>query len=1099
MNAAPIHPGQFRLARVQVVNWGTLHGHHDIPLARKGFLITGASGSGKSTLIDAISTVLMPGGSVRFNAAAQESAAGSGRNFVSYIRGAWRREADADTDALTASYLRTGATWSAVALTYNAGDGTAPVTLVKLMHLRRGANANNEISHLHLILDTDVELTDLEPFVARGIDTRGIRKRWPDAVVNPSYAPFARAFRSKLGISSEAAQRLLHRTLSAKSLNSLDQLLRDYMLDEPPTFAMAERATTQFRELREAHRVVVDARRQVETLEPLVALADARRTGLQAQRDLQDETDHLDAVHARMTVDLLSDRLDETRAQTGLLQAAADKTADEADRAGDRTLDLRVRAESAGDGRLATLRVHKETAETAFERTTQQRRRFDVALAQWEAETPATADDFAHLQAQLERELRELDATADTRRAELYEVAGALAERRKTIRELIADREVLARRRSNLDPDLLRARELVCSAAGLGEDALHFAGELIAVRAEHAEWTGPIERVLGGFGRTLLVPDELYPRVAAAVDAHHLGARLVYRRVRTGVGAPDAPTTTDGSLVRKLEVRPGPLAAWLQHHLADSFDYACVDTADDLRRVPRGVTRAGQVKHGGDRHEKDDRRRIDDRSRWVLGFDNEAKLADLRRRIGDAETDVDALQRRQEALERAESAIQQRRQAAAVIRESAWADVDVAAAGNAVDAIEERLREWMQGNTEYATLTADLARAESEERAARQAHTAALAKLEQHRDELTRVQARLDEAQAHAGTAVPDPIFARIRTRFAAAVRRVTVDNIDRALSTVGRAINVEMRSAQHDTADAERRITAILTGYLAEWEARRAEMRSEAEYVDDALAVLARLRSDGLPAYEDEFFRLLREQSHRNIGELARAIRKAPGEIRSRIEPVNESLRRSPFDTDRTLRIDVKDRRSPAASEFLAELLQITSGAWKEEDRAAAERRFEQMAAVLERLDSGEPADLRWKRLVLDTRLHVGFIGVEVDPEGNDANYHDSSSGLSGGQAQKLVFFCLAAALRYQLAAAGEELPRYGTVILDEAFDRADPAYTRRALDVFTQFGFHMVLATPLKLLQTLDDYIDGVAAVSIRDKRYSQIALLPIRGDGT
>ncbi|RIK01872.1 MAG: hypothetical protein DCC47_21840, partial [Acidobacteria bacterium] len=89
--------------------------------------------------------------------------------------------------------------------------------------------------------------------------------------------------------------------------------------------------------------------------------------------------------------------------------------------------------------------------------------------------------------------------------------------------------------------------------------------------------------------------------------------------------------------------------------------------------------------------------------------------------------------------------------------------------------------------------------------------------------------------------------------------------------------------------------------------------------------------------------------------------------------------------------------------------------------------------------------------------------------------------------------------ALRYQLAAAGEELPRYGTVILDEAFDRADPAYTRRALDVFTQFGFHMVLATPLKLLQTLDDYIDGVAAVSIRDKRYSQIALLPIREDGT
>ena len=78
-------------------------------------------------------------------------------------------------------------------------------------------------------------------------------------------------------------------------------------------------------------------------------------------------------------------------------------------------------------------------------------------------------------------------------------------------------------------------------------------------------------------------------------------------------------------------------------------------------------------------------------------------------------------------------------------------------------------------------------------------------------------------------------------------------------------------------------------------------------------------------------------------------------------------------------------------------------------------------MAAVLERLASKEPADQRWQRQVLDTRLHVGFIGVEVDGAGEARNYHDSSSGLSGGQAQKLVFFCLAAALRYQLAPDGD------------------------------------------------------------------------------
>uniref|UniRef100_UPI0026ED90CE SbcC/MukB-like Walker B domain-containing protein n=1 Tax=Rhodococcus triatomae TaxID=300028 RepID=UPI0026ED90CE len=287
-------------------------------------------------------------------------------------------------------------------------------------------------------------------------------------------------------------------------------------------------------------------------------------------------------------------------------------------------------------------------------------------------------------------------------------------------------------------------------------------------------------------------------------------------------------------------------------------------------------------------------------------------------------------------------------------------------------------------------------------------------------------------------------------------------------------------------------RIIGVLTKYLAGWSGRGGDLRPEPEYVDDALALLQRLRADGLPRYEERFFELLDDQSSRNIGELARAIRRAPGEIRSRIDPVNESLRRSPFDRDRWLRIDVRERRSPAAAEFLDSLNRITSGEWTEEDRPASEQRFTHMSAVLDRLASSEPADQRWRRQVLDTRLHVGFVGVEVDSDGEVRNYHDSSSGLSGGQAQKLVFFCLAAALRYQLAPDGAERPRYGTVILDEAFDRADSAYTRRALDVFAQFGFHMVLATPLKLLQTLEEYIGGAATVSNSDGRSSHIAII-------
>ena len=66
-------------------------------------------------------------------------------------------------------------------------------------------------------------------------------------------------------------------------------------------------------------------------------------------------------------------------------------------------------------------------------------------------------------------------------------------------------------------------------------------------------------------------------------------------------------------------------AAWLERELASRADAECVETMAEFRRATRAVTKAGQIK-GGVRHEKDDRYRIDDRSRYVLGWSNERKI-----------------------------------------------------------------------------------------------------------------------------------------------------------------------------------------------------------------------------------------------------------------------------------------------------------------------------------------------------------------------------------------------------------------------------------------------------------------------------------------
>jgi uncharacterized protein YPO0396 len=70
--------------------------------------------------------------------------------------------------------------------------------------------------------------------------------------------------------------------------------------------------------------------------------------------------------------------------------------------------------------------------------------------------------------------------------------------------------------------------------------------------------------------------------------------------------------------------------------------------------------------------------------------------------------------------------------------------------------------------------------------------------------------------------------------------------------------------------------------------------------------------------------------------------------------------------------------------------------------------------------------------------------------------------------------------------------MPSYGTVVLDEAFDKADHCFTTTAMDIFKVFGFHMVLSTPLKLIQTLEPYIGSIASVHCEDSKHSTLQVV-------
>jgi len=1084
-----LYPGQFRISRIQLINWGTFHGYFSIPVARKGFLITGGSGSGKSTLLDAMSAVLVPQKDLKFNAASQQDLGRhNGRNLVSYIRGAWRQQENAHTGEIAPEYLREGATNSVVALTYDNGAGTQH-TLIAIFRLNGGENSVSQIKRLYGVVQGDEDIDKLSPLLTRSLDTRKIKAMYkgPGASFTPTYTTFADRFRKRLGIKSEQGQVLLHRTQSAKSLSSLDQLFRDYMLDTPSTFERAEESVEQFEDLRQAYLRVEDVKAQIETLAPLPQLHSQRTTAEADKHKAEAMNEVLPAVRARLVAEELDYRIRALTAQQAEAHSAAEALEAEVTHLDDAERRAAVAVSQLSAGELAALEAKIETAEKEIEHRSKEFHHLAAAADQWTDHFELNPHGFAELQANARLRIADFETDSAQLTEQQQEAGVAARDAATTSASLESELHSFSSRRTNIDKALVELRTQLARDTGYAESELPFAGELLDIAPQQAEWEPVIQKLLHGFAATLLVPETAREAINQWVNSRNVGTRLEYRTIPEFAPAP-APARSPQQLIHKLEFQDHPMAPWVRHHISSRFNYECVNSVAALEQVTKtpAVTRDGlesrpKDKDGSTRFIKDDRTRFKGTRWYRVGSTNTAKIELLRSQLAEAKATARAMAKQVHELNRKMDILRTQRDKAQRVLETKFQDIDTASA-------EARKRDLQE---QYDSLASS-----PEAQALATAH-------EQAKEKLTAARAQLNEAQKHLGnvegelnrstrrrqsigtvpTVADQGIAKAVEEALHKGRRKLTIDDIDARRDEVQASLQETARRAARRIEETNAKIVSVLHKYLSQWPAEAADLEPQASFAGEGMEKLKFLRADRLADFRAHFLELLNGTTVQNLSHLASSLRHARSDIEQRMEFINKSLERTPFNGDRTLRIDVKDARGQVVQDFQRDLDAATSHSLAEisaDDPEAAVARYHALDKILSRLGSSEPEDIRWRNLVLDTRKHVSFIGRECYPDGTTANTYQDSASLSGGQAQKLVFFCLAAALRFRLAEPDQDVPTYGSIILDEAFDRADPAFTRTAMSVFASFGFHMILATPFKLIQTLSPYVDGTIVVN-------------------
>ena len=1101
----------YRLHRLEVFNWGTFDRRvWALEPGGRNSLLTGDIGSGKSTLVDAITTLLVPPQRTAYNRAA--GAQSRERTLRSYVLGHYKSERGDVGGAARPVALRDQNSYSVVLGVFHNAGYQKTVTLAQVFWI---TDAQSQPVRLYAASERTLSIAG--EFARFGSDISQLRKRLrgeADVVLFSSFPPYGAWFRRRLGIDNEQALDLFHQTVSMKSVGNLTEFVRAHML-EP--FDVAERIASlidHFDDLNRAHEAVLKAKRQIELLTPLVADC-GRHAELDAEiAELRACREALRAWFAGRKLDLLDKRLERLGEDWRRLNVRMLRCEERRDSERREAEELkRAIAEEGGDRleRLAADIRRLEMDRAARERKAQ--RYADLVRAVGESAARDDAEFVAQRQrlATLTDDLGSRDARLQNDLTE-HEVDFRRGKEEHT--ELAAEIESLKSRRSNIPARQVDMRAALCRALELpSESDMPFAGELVQVREEERDWEGAAERLLRGFGLSLLVPDAHYARVARWVDETHLSGRLVYFRVREarererGV----VPRLHSRSLVRKLVIKPdSAFFGWLERELAHRFDLACCTDQRQFRREIRAITRAGQIKAPGERHEKDDRHRIDDRSRYVLGWTNAAKIDALESRARRIESELGDLGDRISAMQDEQRGIRERLESLTGLKEyTDFRELDWRMLAAEIERLRDEQRELESASDVLAQLNVQLAEVKKRLTATEKeldSRREARAKTEQRQQDAKALREQTDTLLAGVD-ATSEPLrsrFERLDAMQADALgeHQLTVESCDNREQDMRHWLQTRIDSEDLRLKRLRDRIIQSMMAFKEEVKLETAEVDASIEAGFEYRTMLDRLTADDLPRFEARFKELLNENTIREVANFQSQLARERETIRERIARINESMGQIDYNPGRYIRLEARTAPDADIRDFQTELRACTEGALTgSEDSQYSETKFLQVKTIIERFRGREgrsELDRRWTTRVTDVRNWFVFAASERWRE-DDSEYehYSDSGGKSGGQKEKLAYTILAASLAYQFGLGWSEVRSrsFRFVVIDEAFGRGSDESTHYGLNLFSKLNLQLLIVTPLQKIHVIEPFVAGVGFVHNEDGQASKLRNLSIR----
>lgn len=1083
----------FKLDYMEVWNWGTFNDKvYRLNPKGNNSLLTGANASGKSTLIDALLTLLVPLKRQRFYNQSSGVERKGNRTEETYFLGNYGQKQEGDS-GVSSLKLRDKNARSVLLAMFTNLDGRVVTIFQVRYYSGEGLRTVYGMAYKPLTISQNFAAFDSNGLWRKRMEKEfnsGSTKRIIEFFDGP--VSYDQKMLVVFGMRSEKALTLFNQIVGVKVLDDLDSFIRDNMLEEKD-------AEEKYKELRENFQNLIDAKtsiektkEQIRQLEPIASLADELQLIEKSIKELKSKKNVVSYWFALRTVKLCQEHLEKCKSELRQLDDTIKANNAEIRKLDDKKSDLEVAIKSDAVGQQIK-NIEKEIQDLT-ERFEERKKREDKYNALiHKLELPQSIDSLA---------FENNKTTAKEQKKVLTErLDNDLAERKRHLQNEKEDIEAniksrvetikyLREHNNNISGRVSEIRDEIIGYIGATTDEIPFIGELISVKDKEREWESAIERILHNFALRLIVPEKYYRQVNDYVNNHNLRGKIVYHRYNGVETLRDLEyrSVQDSSLLNKIDFKPdAKYVDWIEDRLHAEFNYICVNTLEDFNHInEKAVTKEGLIKSKGGKHEKDDRQEVNRREHYVLGWDNSAKIAALKKEYDNLCSQVTAKNNEIKEIDNKRKETEKRKEAFSRLLDfDKLEDIDWQSCSIIINEKKEQKKQLESTNDRVKTLQEQLEGVKK-----------SLTDIRNQNDKLIGDKALLNNDYKETETRCSDNSNALVLMD-SVDVEEFETKNPDLLLvgladlkprlqlmqNEISDKINTKQREKYNKESDCGNKISKFknpseeITTKFRDWRSDVNSLPDSIEFVSEYQRFLKRLNEEDLPGFEKRFNKYLHDTLTNHIFVFRRFFIDWESSINKTIEQLNSYLKDIDFDVNPETYIQLASNKkhnvdtnefSKLLNDAMPNQHEINSNV--DGQRIHFERR---VLPLMQRL-----LDEQWRNKVMDVRGWLTYKAVEYyKADDIKRNTYESMGQLSGGEKAQLTYTILGSAIAYQFG-----LTKHGCdssfrfIAIDEAFRAQDEDKARYLISLCKQLHLQLLVVTPSDNIHIVENDISYV-----------------------